>query len=251
MKTDTLYLVTGLPRSGSSVITNILKQNPKIHGEVNGSLCQTFGAVYQNWETITKKPSNQTTAGVLKGIVEGYFSNIDKPIVFDRNFHWVPLLPMLESVLQREIKIIVTVRNPAEILSSFEKARKENPLVLTDADRALRDNNSIAGRAYFYAGPDGILGTTHRNIKDAITMGYLDRMLFIDYGRYCNSPKSQTKRIYEFFELPEHNHDFANVQGDNMGTRHQLEKTTINCVEYIGLELFDQYNREIFWNAWV
>jgi hypothetical protein len=95
------------------------------------------------------------------------------------------------------------------------------------------------------------MGTSHRNIQDAITMGYLDRMLFIDYGRFCGSPKSQTKRMYEFFELPEFTHDYQNIVGENMGDRTTLVKNTVNCVEYLGLNLYEQYNREIFWNAWV
>ena len=30
-----------------------------------------------------------------------------------------------------------------------------------------------------------------------------------------------------------------------------LQKTTINCVEYLGLDLYEQYNREIFWNTFI
>jgi hypothetical protein len=33
MKKDNLHFISGLPRSGSTLITNILKQNPEIHGE--------------------------------------------------------------------------------------------------------------------------------------------------------------------------------------------------------------------------
>ena len=246
----TLYFISGLPRSGSSVITNILAQNPDIHSEVNSSLSSILGAVHSNWDTLS--PSASHKANVLDGLAKGFYSNTsDNQIVFDRNPNWVPLIPLLESVFQKQVKILICVRNPAEILSSFEKMRKENPLVLYDADKKLGSNTSVAGRAYHYAAPEGLLGISHRNIQDAITTGLLDRMLFIDYGRFCGNPKSQTKRIYDFFELPEFKHDYENIVGDNMGTRNKLVKTTLNCVEYLGLNLYEQYNREIFWNAWV
>lgn len=245
----TLNFIIGLPRSGSSVIANILDQNPEVHCDVNSSLSSIVNAIHSSWDSLSPSPDKKVD--VLEGLINGYYSKIDKSIVFDRNANWAFLIPLLESVLQRNVKMIVCVRNPAEILASFERARKENPLVVYDADRKLGPNTSVAARAYHYAAPEGVMGTSHRNIQDAITMGYLDRMLFIDYGRFCGSPKSQTKRMYEFFELPEFTHDYQNIVGENMGDRTTLVKNTVNCVEYLGLNLYEQYNREIFWNAWV
>lgn len=266
MNKNTLHFISGLPRSGSTLIANILKQNPQVHGESVSSLASLFGSVNASWNTIdTNKEyrNDKAKVGVLDGILQGYYSHIDKPIVFDKDRGWVPLIPQLEAVLQRQVKMIICVRNPAEILTSFEKIRKENPLFFANVDAALREGSNIASRAFYYSGPDGALGLSHRNLKDAITMGYIDRFLFIDYNRFCNSPKSQTKRIYDFFELPDFKHDFENIQQEEnyndlavgLPNLHKvkptLDKTTVNCVEYLGLDLYEQYNREIFWDAWI
>ena len=262
----TIHFVAGLPRSGSTLITNILKQNPKVHGESVSSLSSIFGSINASWSSIeTNQEYNNTDAkaGVLKSVLQGYYSHIDKPIIVDKDRGWIPLLPQVEAILDRKVKIIVCVRNPAEILTSFEKLRKENPLFFTKADSSLREGSNIASRAYFYAGPEGAMGLSHRNIKDAITMGYLDRFLFIDYNRFCNSPKSQTKRIYEFLELPKFEHDFEKIVQTELYNdlaiglpnlhkiKPSLDRTTVNCVEYLGLDIYEQYNREIFWNAWI
>lgn len=266
MKKDNLYFISGLPRSGSTLITNLLKQNPEIHGESVSSLASIFGSINASWSSIESNKeyrNDQAKLGVLNGVLDGYYSHIDKPIVFDKDRGWVPLIGQLEAVLQKQVKMIICVRNPAEILTSFERMRKENPLFFTNVDAHLREGSNIASRAYYYAGPDGAMGLSHRNLKDAITMGYLDRFLFIDYNRFCNSPKSQTKRIYEFFELPDFKHDYEKIeQTENYNdlaiglpnlhkVKPSLEKTTVNCVEYLGLDLYEQYNREIFWNAWI
>lgn len=262
----TLYFVSGLPRSGSTLITNLLKQNPQIHGESVSSLASMIGSVNANWSNFDANKeyrNDQAKVGVLKSILEGYYSHIDKPIVFDKDRGWVPLIGLIEAVTQQQVKMIICVRNPAEILTSFERLRKENPLFFTNVDASLKELSNISSRAYYYAGPDGALGLSHRNLKDAITMGYLDRFIFIDYNRFCNTPKSQMKRIYEFFELPEFKHDFETIQqienyndlAIGLPNLHKikpsLEKTTVNCVEYLGLDLYEQYNREIFWNAWI
>jgi len=266
MSQDNLYFIAGLPRSGSTLITNLLKQNPKIHGESVSSLSSLFATTHASWnnfEANREYENNDAKVGVLKSILKGYYSHINKPIVFDKDRGWVPLVGLLEAVLQKQVKMIICVRNPAEILTSFERIRKENPLFFMSVDMHLKEGSNLTSRAYYYAGPEGPLGVSHRNLKDAITMGYLDRFLFVDYNRFCNSPKSQTKRIYDFFELSSFEHNFETIEqtekyndnGVGIPNLHKikpsLEKTTVNCVEYLGLELYEQYNREIFWNPWI
>ena len=248
------------------MLANVLKQNPQVHGEAVSSLSTIFASINASWSGIeANQEYNNTDAkqGTLHSILQGYYKHIDKPVIVDKDRGWIPLIGQLEAILDRNVKIVVCVRNPAEILTSFEKMRKQNPLFFTRADAHLREGSNISSRAFYYAGPDGPLGMSHRNLKDAVTMGYLDRLLFVDYNRYCNSPKSQTKRIYDFLELENFQHDFENIhQTENYNDmavglpklhtiKSSIDRTTVNCVEYLGLELYEQYNREIFWNAWI
>lgn len=231
----TINFISGLPQSGGTLIGNILKQNPDIHAESASSLRNVFEGVRISWNNMPDK-NTKVRNNVLKSILNGYYEDQSKPIIFDKNSAWVTNIGMLENLLQKQVKVLVPVRNPAEIISSFEKTYRENSLDIVLPKAGM----SIAARAYYYAQPEGLLGTAHTDIKDAITSNYKDRLLFVEYNRYCNSPKSQTKRIYDFFEIPSYDHDFTSIK-----------KETINCVNYIGLNLFEQYNREIFWNAWI
>ncbi len=266
MSDKTLHFISGLPRSGSTLIANLFKQNPQTHGEPVTSLASLVGSVHANWnqyETNNEYQNIEAKIGTIRGMMQGYYSHINKPIILDKDRGWVYQIPLLEKVLDRKVKIIVCVRNPAEILASFEKLRKENPLFFTQVDKNLREGSSIVSRAYYYSNPEGPLGLSHRNLKDAITMGYLDRLLFVDYNRFCSTPKAQMKRIYDFLELPAFEHDFDNISQSEeyndlavgLPNLHKikptLDRTVVNCVEYLGLELYEQYNREIFWNAWI
>jgi len=253
-----IHFITGLPRSGATMLSSILTQNPDIHCEHSSALAEILKTINLNWNNFpsaSQDTGHPTKLGVLSGIIKGYYQHTDKPIILDNNKEWISSISLLESILNEQVKILVCVRNPAEILTSFERSRKNNPLHFTNIDLELKQNSSIAARAFFYAGPDGVLGRAHRNINDAIIMGYLDRMLFIDYNRFCNSPKSQTKRIYEFLKLPVYDHDFENIKQVDPFTKKiynsPIARQTVNCVEYLGLDLYEQYNREIFWNAWV
>lgn len=261
-----MYFVAGLPRSGSTLMINLLKQNPEIHGESVSSLCSIFSSIHYSWDKIE---SNQEYRNLpakincLKAVINHYHDEHQRNIIFDKDRMWVSQIALLEYVYQKPVKMLIPVRNPAEILASFEKIRKENPEYLTLSDDSLKETSSISGRAYFYASPNGSLGLPYQALKDAITMGYLDRMLFVDYNRFCSSPKSQMKRIYDFFELPSFEHNFKQIEQVEVYNDHavklpnlhkikpSLQKTTVNVVEYLGLDLYQQYNREIFWDAWI
>ena len=262
----TLYFISGRPRAGSTMLSYILRQNPQIHTEPVSSLAPVVSSVHASWSNIEANrvyPNETAKLGVLSGILDGYFKHIDRPIVFDHDRTWVTKIGLLEAVTGCRVKILCPVRNPAEILSSYEKLRRENPLALVQPDQTRRETSTIAARSYFYAGPTGTMGLAHASIKDAVTSGYLDRLLFIDYSRFCNSPRSQMKRIYEFFELPQFDHNFKEIvqteqfidPTTGVPNQHRikpsLERSTLNCVEYLGLDLYQQYNREIFWDAWI
>lgn len=260
------YFIAGLPRSGSTMLVNILKQNPEIFGHSVSSLYEIFTGTYNKWDMVEENlvfPNDKAKLNVLKSIMEGYYEDNDRVIVFDKNPMWVSKIAILEEVLGQKVKILCMVRNPAQILTSFERLKRDNPKDVTLTDLKLGENTSIAARAYHYSAPEGKMGLPFQQLRDALTMGYMDRFLFVDYNKFCNTPKAQMKRIYEFFELPEFIHDFTNIEqtevfNDNFSKlpgqhkiKNKLERTTVNPVEFIGLDLYEQYNREIFWDALV
>ena len=105
----TLHFISGLPRSGSTLIANLFKQNPLIHGESVSSLASLVGSVNSSWnqyETNKEYANDKAKAGTIKGILNGYHSHIEKPIVMDKDRGWIPLIGVVEEVLQRKVKEI-------------------------------------------------------------------------------------------------------------------------------------------------
>jgi len=258
-----LYFVAGLPRSGSTMIINLLKQNPDVEGYAVSSLCPLVANIVVNWnnmEANKEHPDENAKTNVLKAVLNNYHNASSKKIVFDKDRMWVTQIGLLKKLLDYDVKILCPVRSPAEIITSFERIKRNNPLSVVAGDAG---GTTIAARALYYAGPTGILGLSHASIKDAIVQGHKDSMLFVEYNRFCNSPKSQMKRIYDFFELPKFEHNYKKIEqpeiyndlATGLPNLHKIkpsvERTVSNCVEYIGLELYEQYNREIFWDPWI
>ena len=96
---------------------------------------------------------------------------------------------------------------------------------------------------------NGVLGKYYANLMDCLTTGNQHNLLFVDYSKFCNMPKTSMKRIYEFLELEYYEHDFENILLEETNTTVKLEKRTYNPVKYIGLPLFEEFNGKEFWNA--
>jgi sulfotransferase len=122
--------LSGLPRTGSTLLSSILSQNPEIHAEGNSAVCQLMWDMQQsvlNSEQI--KASNKDVLDALvKPIPHTYYSDVKKPIVVDKCRSWaLPAnMQMLNQYFDKTPKVIVLVRPLVEIVASFMALRKAN-----------------------------------------------------------------------------------------------------------------------------
>lgn len=250
MSNPTINFITGLPRAGSTIVASLLQQNPSLHSAIDRALAPALINLHQTW------PGDQDLEdkkNVMRHMVQGMYSRYNKSTVFSQNLEWAELMPILSAVFDQQARLLVCVRNPAEILASFEAERRSNALRFDPIDNVIDSElgSNIPSRCQWHAMPGQSMGLVHRKLQDLVVMGMLDRMLFVDYGLLCTNPQTQMRRIYDFFELPEFDHDFSHIPQTTPKIRSKLEKKFINPVTYIGLDLFDQYNKQIFWNAWI
>lgn len=258
----TVHFVGGLPRTGATVLMSLLAQNPRIFSAPISGLCGMFSGVFANWEKSERHremPNVEAKKRVLRGVIESYHDT-ERPVILDKDRMWVLHLARLEEILERPVKVIVTVRPLPEILASFEILRRKNALELSAVDEALGGNSTAASRAAYYAGDQGPLGMSYNALKDAVVSGYLDRMLFVDYNKLMSAPKMQLRRIYDFLEEPHFEHDLQKIEQVASGKlegfaglhdiRSELKKTSASAREVLGPEVFNQYNQPEPWSLW-
>ena len=136
--------LSGLPRTGSTLLSSILSQNPLIHAEGNSAVCQLMWDMQQsvfNSEQI--KASNKDLIDKLvKPIPHTYYSNVTKSIIVDKCRSWAlsANMQMLNRYFDNAPKVIVLVRPMAEIVASFMSLRKENGW--QDCEAGLLDDGS-------------------------------------------------------------------------------------------------------------
>ncbi len=213
----TYYFLGGLPRSGSTLLCNILAQNPRIQTGPASGVMDVMFLVRNNWDNLIEFKANPNEAGkvrVMRGVLDSYYSNTEKPIIIDKSRGWIAFLEMAEGVLGHKAKVIVPVRDIRDILASFEKLWRRNSS--NKQIQQEKDNfwkyQSVEGRTEIWLQNNQPVGLAYNRIKDAITRGFSDRMLFVDFDKLTKNPEEQLKRIYKFLGEEYFLHDFNNVK---------------------------------------
>src|SRR5262249_45187769 len=147
-------------------------------------------------------------------ILEAYYADVTKPIVFDKSRSWLAYLEMAEAVLGRKAKVLVPVRDLRDVLASFERLWR-----LTRATQQISQEaaeqfqfQTVEGRCSVWVRGDQPVGLAYNRIKDALQRGFRDRMHFVRFEELTQQRQQTMKKIYEFLGEPYFEHDFDHVE---------------------------------------
>ncbi len=212
------YFISGLPRSGSTLLCNILAQNEKFYvSKSTSGLHDVLFGVRNQWDNLIEHKAgginHEDLKRVLKSIINSYHFT-DKNLIIDKGRGWLSIIEMIEFIFGHTPKIIVPVRNINEILSSFEKLWRDTTAY---HQWGLEENNyfksqTTEGRCEIWASFDHPVGLAYNRVKDVILKGYKDKLLFVEFDDLTSHPHKILKDIYDYLELPYFNHDFNNIQ---------------------------------------
>lgn len=215
---EQLHLIAGLPRAGSTLLCQILNSNPEFHVTPTSGVLDMIKAMRSNfsqnptWRAQNRLDIYEDMRMGMKGFVEGYFH--DKKIVFDKNRAWTSNILLLDNIMQNtNSKIIWLYRNPVEIVSSIE-AQYQKTVLLENMDESGAPGAfaTLDRRIGTYVNPEGIISFPIESLKDALEMGYSNRILFIKYFELTNSTKEVMDIIHTFLGLQPFEYDLKNIK---------------------------------------
>lgn len=215
MTQQTFHFIAGLPRSGSTLLSAILRQNPHVHASMSSPLGHIFRAIFAAMGAgnefsifLTEKQKR----AILGQVFAAYYGSMDdpRPLVFDTNRLWTTRLPILQELFPGS-KVICCVRNPAWILDSVEKLIRKNAL---DNSKLFNDMESMTvySRAEALQRRDRMIGFAWTALKEAYFGEHADKLLLVDYDILVQKPKDTLSLIYKFIGEKEFKHDFDNVE---------------------------------------
>jgi sulfotransferase len=213
----TYYFVSGLPRSGSTLLMNILAQNPNFHVTGTNGIMDVMFGVRNQWDQLVEFQAHPDEAGklrVLRGILESFYADVEQPVVFDKCRGWLSLIEMGEAILGHKMKILVPVRDMRDVLASFEKLWRETSKTsqVGQERSAYFKFQTVQGRCDMWLATDQPVGLAYNRIADALARGYRDRMHFVDFDALTVRPEETLAGIYEFLGEKPFKHDFNNVK---------------------------------------
>jgi sulfotransferase len=217
-----ICFLAGLPRSGSTLLANVLLQNPVIHVTATSGICDMLVQVRNGWDrndafqAMDRATSEKVKGNVLRAMLQAYFAQVDRPVCIDKNRYWAEFLEMAAELVggRDRVKVLVTVRDLRDVVASFEKLyRKTSALgqLPQEAAMALKFKTAL-GRAEVFIDDAQPVGRAYNAIRDAVTRGWHDRMHFIDFEELTRRPKEALQGVYRFLDVAAHAHDFARVE---------------------------------------
>ncbi len=213
------FFLAGLPRSGSTLLAGLLAQNPAIHVSGTSGILSIITNIRNHWSDVAEfnalepATSEARKLSVLKGAFNGFYTDVEKPVIIDKCRGWPQHLEMAETMLGYKPKVIVTVRDVRDVLASFEKLwrirKANNQLVDLEKSNPI-DFQSLESRCRLLM--SGVVGSSITVIVDAVTRGWKSSMLFVEYDDLCCEPLKVLGLIYEFLAINQYKyHDVENV----------------------------------------
>uniref|UniRef100_A0A6C0HZN7 Sulfotransferase domain-containing protein n=1 Tax=viral metagenome TaxID=1070528 RepID=A0A6C0HZN7_9ZZZZ len=203
---DQFICLSGLPRSGSTLLSAILCQNPKIHAEGNSAVCQLMWDMQQSYvkkcnEQINANNRQQTIIDLISEIPRIYYKDIEETekIIVDKCRSWtIPdNIQLLQNYIDKDFKIIVLERSIVDIVKSFCKLYEKNNVVY-DLNRIFDPNSEPIIRSI-----NGLIYAKQNNQNN--------NFLFIKYDELIENTENIIRKIYEFCNWEHFDHDFTNI----------------------------------------
>lgn len=213
----TFYFLNGMPRSGSTLIANMLNQNPRFWATPTSGLCPLLLQTNAAWNSISELRASASVSdklNTLRGMIRGFHSlPPEREVVFDKSRGWVCAFELLESILGNPPKIIVTYRDIPSILASCEKLFRRELANPASTARWGANMETIEGRLAHWTSADQLVGGAYNRIRDCVARGHRKHMHFVGFEDLTIWPEETMKRVYEFLEITWFpGHDFSNVE---------------------------------------
>ena len=212
-----LFFLVALPRSGNTLFTSIINQNPDIACTGNSVTLEIIKNLYliKTIDTFQNFPNHKSLNNILDNVYNLYYKDWPQRIIIDRGPVMTPgNFRLMKKHFKYEFKCIVLLRDLTDVLASYMKWYKENSdsfvnkLGTTDEEKL----SSLMTE-------DGAIVKEIKAIKNSFK--YPNMCHFIKYDDMVADPEKTFIELYKFLGEPYYPHQFQD-----------LKQININDIEY-------------------
>jgi sulfotransferase len=257
-----LIFVSGLPRSCSTLLMNVLAQHPEVHSTGTSGLHEIGYIARKVFQTEEAKATGGDVLETMyydyvkAGCENAYNRITDRPIVADKCRSWLGHLHQLFAIWP-DAKVLVPVRDVRGILTSMEKKWQQHPAPFNGIEEANPTNwTTIEKRCQGWLSTPPI-GIALERLHDAIKI-YKDKLHFVHAEDLAQSPDITMQAVWDYLEIEAPKHDFKNVEqytkeidigwpyGDHI-IRKEIKPLIPEWHQYLGREFSEQLRQKFDW----
>jgi sulfotransferase len=213
-----IFYQSSLPRAGSTLLQNILAQNPAFYVTPTSGLLELIFGARLNYTNSAEFKAQDSTAmkkaflAFSRAGMEAYFQALtDKPYVIDKSRGWGVHFDLLQMIFGEEPKIICMVRDLRQILASLEKKFRQNP----DKYRPIENHANLTGTTTFkrvlLSLQSPPVGLALDRLIEVHQRGWAKKILFVRFEDLTAQPAATMKNVYAYLGVPEFAHHFDKV----------------------------------------
>lgn len=257
----TYHFISGLPRSGSTLLSSILKQNPRFTSGISDPMASYAHSIIRDTNTAVGMDAAvpiEKRREIIKDLFDSFYKN-DREVCFNTNRGWTADTSLLKDLFPN-FKMIVCLRDVPWILDSFEQLNAKNPYTIKPLYHHQELGN-VHDRCRILMGEmPNFGGYVHGpliNVQQSMFSNETGHICYVEYDTLVQNPKAVMQQIYQFLGEIWYEHDFDNVEDsydefDNQAKIAGLHTVRRN-VEYrdrrsiLPGELWDRYSPMSFW----
>lgn len=253
----TLHFISGLPRSGSTLLASILNQNPDIYVTPTSPMLNVAVKMQEAWAEdptviANHKELQPQINNLTKAILPAFWEHRPEPIIIDKGRGWAKNMPTVNKIFGQKIKVVVITRDLPSIMASWLTIIRKQPDCYIDREImkkgfAPTDENRMA-EMWFNMVKDCMEGL-HQIKKDVP-----DQILEVTYDQIVSDTQGTLRKIEEFLNLPTHTYDLGHIENDTKDDdlvawgfdglhtiRPKVEKISKDPKEVLGEELYNRF----------
>jgi len=211
-----IYLA-GLPRSGSTLLTNLLAMHPEISSTPSSPLCNILQNMRRTWSDdpflLAQLDSNfdavhERLKRSTRAFIQAWSEEHDTPVVINKNRGWLGCAEWLREI-DPGFKIIVTLRDLRDVYASVEK-RHRKTLFMDFPDHM--EHNLVDARASNLFADNGIIGGIMKAIQNIGDIPNISPHIYYwRFEDFISDPKKITDHLFEYLGVKEQEIDFDNI----------------------------------------
>lgn len=255
--TTKYYYLSGMPRTGSTLLGSLLYQHPDVHvsstSPLNRIMHDLYTSLQDNGLYGNDWDIDDMNQRIFKYMFTCWYEPIKEKYIFDKSRGWGFNIQAVQAYINKNPKVLITYRPIPEIITSFLTLIDKDPK--NHIDFNLYNNNmeiNTKNRAEFIW--DSFKDYGYRSTIIAIE-NFGDFIHIVKYDDLINNTEQTMSKIWNYLEIDKPVHNFNHINtylsspDENWGikdlhiVRPKIEKISRDPREVLGDELFEHYSK--------